>query len=67
MDCALEAALGRPVPCPEDACPLWEPGGAALAGSCVLERVPFDVVGRPALAELLLAVRGRLAELEPPD
>jgi hypothetical protein len=61
MECALEAATGRSVPCPEEACPFWEPGGAALPGACVLERVRVEVTGRPDLARLLLEVRERLA------
>lgn len=58
MDCALEAALSRSVPCPEGECPLWERGG------CALDRASWELRERPDLAALLLAVRDRLEALE---
>ena len=54
MDCALETALGRSVPCPEEACPLWERGG------CALDRASVELRERPDAAALLLALRDRL-------
>jgi hypothetical protein len=56
--CTLEATVGRHETCPEDACPFWEPGGAALGGHCAFERV-----GLPAdsgLASWLLEIRRQL-------
>ena len=58
--CTLEAAVGKVEACPEDACPFWEPGGAALEGRCVLERVGPELEDRPELAEVLLELRRRL-------
>jgi hypothetical protein len=56
--CSLEAAVGKHEPCPEDACPFWEPGGAALAGRCAFEEV--GVVPDASLATWLLEIRGKL-------
>jgi hypothetical protein len=57
--CSLETAVGHTEACPEDACPFWEPGGAALAGRCAFEQL--DVTADAALATWLLEIRGRLA------
>jgi hypothetical protein len=57
--CSLESAVDNTVACPEDACPFWEPGGAALAGRCAFEQL--DVAADAALAAWLLEIRGRLA------
>jgi hypothetical protein len=57
--CSLEAAVGRAEACPEDACPFWEPGGAALDGRCAFEQL--DVATDAALARWLLDIRGRLS------
>jgi hypothetical protein len=56
--CSLEAAVGNAEACPEDACPFWEPGGAALGGRCAFEQLglPADA----ALASWLLEIRERL-------
>jgi hypothetical protein len=60
--CSLEAAVGKVEACPEDACPFWEPGGAALDGRCAFEQL--EVRADPALAEWLLELRERLASAE---
>ena len=60
--CSLEAAVGRTEACPEDACPFWEPGGAALGGRCAFEEL--DVTADAALASWLLEIRERLASAE---
>jgi hypothetical protein len=56
--CSLEAAVGRTGACPEDTCPFWEPGGAALGGRCALEHL--DVKHDRATARWLLELRQRL-------
>ena len=53
--CRLERVAGRCTPCPEDACPFWEPGGAVLEGRCAFERL--DLTGRPEVVAELLHVR----------
>jgi hypothetical protein len=57
--CSLEAAVGGSAACPEDACPFWEPGGAALGGRCAFER--FDLAAHGSLAPWLLEIREGLA------
>jgi len=47
------------MPCPEDGCPFWEPGGAVLEGRCAFERL--DLASRTEVASELLRVR-RLLE-----
>lgn len=56
--CSLEAAVGKSEACPEDACPLWERGVAALGGRCAFEQL--DITSDAALAGWLLEIRGRL-------
>ena len=56
--CSLAAVVGRPEPCPEGACPFWEPGGAALAGRCLFEE--FVIPADAHLAARLLEIRERL-------
>jgi len=56
--CSLEGAVGAHEACPEDACPFWEPGGAALGGRCAFEQL--DVTADAALASWLLEIRERL-------
>ena len=56
--CSLEAAVGRSEACPEDGCPFWEPGGAALAGRCAFEELGLSADA--GLATWLLEIRGRL-------
>jgi hypothetical protein len=63
--CKLQYALGRVERCPEDACPFWEPGGAALAGRCAIERL--DLAGRTDVAEWLIRVRKRLETAKSKD
>ena len=58
--CTLEAAVGKSEACPEDACPFWEPGGAALGGRCAWEEL--ELTADSELATWLLEIRGRLEE-----
>ena len=60
--CTLEAAVGKVEACPDDACPFWEPGGAALVGRCAFEEL--DVAADAGLATWLLELRERLASAE---
>ncbi len=60
--CTLEAAVGKVEACSGDACPFWEPGGAALGGRCAFEAL--DVTADAALAAWLLELRERLASAE---
>jgi hypothetical protein len=60
--CTLEATVGRFDACPENACPFWEPGGAALDGRCAFEQL--DIEADAALATWLLEIRERLASAE---
>ena len=57
--CSLDAAVGKREACPGDACPFWEPGGAALGGRCAVEEL--GVVADAALATWLLEIREGLA------
>lgn len=58
--CALRlAAEGRREVCARERCPFWEPGGAVVPGSCLLERLAVDL-SRPELARYLLKARRRL-------
>jgi hypothetical protein len=56
--CTLEAAVGKSEACPEDACPFWEPGGAALGGRCAWEQL--GVAADSELSAWLLEIRRRL-------
>ena len=56
--CTLEATVGRSEACPEDGCPFWEPGGAALGGRCAFEEL--GITADEAPATWLLEIRGRL-------
>ena len=56
--CTLEATVGRSEACPEDGCPFWEPGGAALDGRCAFEELGISADAR--LATWLLEIRERL-------
>ena len=60
MLCRLDLIAGHAERCPGPPCPFWEPGGAALEGRCVLERVGPELEYRPELAEVLLELRRRL-------
>jgi hypothetical protein len=55
------AADGVNEPCPEERCPFWEPGGAVVDGTCVIERLGVDV-RRADLAGYLLETRERLEQ-----
>ena len=56
--CRLEADVGEAEECPEDACPFWEPGSAALGGRCAVHEL--GGVTDPAVATWLLEIRERL-------
>lgn len=59
-NCTLRlAAQGLPEPCSRERCLFWEPGGAVVEGSCVIERLGVDL-RRPDLATYLLETRERL-------
>jgi hypothetical protein len=60
--CRLSKTLGVTEECPEEACPFWEAGGAALAARCMFERL--DLSGRRDLAEYLLRLRTDLHTVE---
>ena len=62
--CRLEAAVGETEACPEDACPFWEPGGAALHGRCAVDELGV-VPG--AVAGWLLEIREKLAAASSED
>jgi hypothetical protein len=62
--CRLEAAVGKAEECPEDACPFWEPGGAALHGRCAVDELG---VVPDAVAGWLLEIREKLAAASSED
>jgi hypothetical protein len=47
--------------CPHERCAFWEPGGAVVAGSCLVERLGIDL-GTPDLASYLLEAREGLEQ-----
>jgi hypothetical protein len=58
--CALRLAVeGKTELCPHERCAFWEPGGAVVAGRCIVDRLGGDV-RRPDLAAYLLETRERL-------
>jgi hypothetical protein len=58
--CTLRlAAQGRVELCPHDRCAFWEPGGAALAGRCLVDRLGIDL-RQTDLAGYLLETRERI-------
>jgi hypothetical protein len=58
--CTLRlAAQGQVELCPSDRCAFWEPGGAALAGRCLVERLGIDL-GQRDLSAYLLETRERI-------
>jgi hypothetical protein len=60
--CTLRLAAERRVePCSTERCAFWEPGGAVVEGSCVVERLGVDV-RRPDLAAYLLDARESLEQ-----
>jgi hypothetical protein len=60
--CTLRlAADGRTEPCLRGRCPYWEPGGAAVEGNCLIERLGIDL-RRADLAAYLLETRERLEQ-----
>jgi hypothetical protein len=56
--CSLASTVGTPEPCPEAACPFWEPGGAPLGERCAIEHL--GVAADAALAKWLLEIREKL-------
>jgi hypothetical protein len=65
-DCTLRLAVdGHAEPCPQELCAFWEPGGAVVAGACMIERLGVDA-RRPDLAVFLLETRERLEQVRPP-
>lgn len=60
-NCMLRLAVdGTEEACPRERCAFWEPGGAVVEGSCLIERLGVDV-RRPDLAQYLLETRACLA------
>jgi hypothetical protein len=57
--CTLEAVVGKAEACPEERCPFWEPGGAALGGRCAVEKLGLSADA--PLATWLLEIREKLA------
>jgi hypothetical protein len=62
--CLLAQGRGIFEPCSHEVCPFWEPGGAALAGGCVLGRASVDPRRNPELLRRLEQIR---RTLEAPD
>ena len=61
--CTLRlVAESRVEPCPRDRCAFWEPGGAVLEGTCLIERLGVDL-RQPGLAAYLLDTRERLESM----
>jgi hypothetical protein len=56
--CTLQLAVGRHETCPGDVCPFWQDGACAVAA------LRADVELHPELAELLLDLRGGLADTD---
>jgi len=56
--CSLEVAVGKNGICPEEGCPFWEPGGAALGGRCAVEELG-GLTDAP-VATWLLEIREKL-------
>jgi len=60
--CTLRlVAQGQTEPCPRERCAFWEPGGAVVAGGCLIERLAVDA-RRPDVAGYLLEMRQRLEQ-----
>jgi hypothetical protein len=59
-NCTLHLAQGVVEPCTGERCAFWEPGGAVVPGSCLIERLGVDVQLRSDLAAYLLETRERL-------
>jgi hypothetical protein len=53
------AADGKVEVCARERCRFWEPGGTALPGRCILERLATDI-RRAGVATCLLEVRDRV-------
>ena len=63
--CTLKAVVGKEEACPEERCPFWEPGGAALGGRCAVEDLGLSADAR--LATWLLEIRDKLAAASSDD
>jgi hypothetical protein len=60
--CTLRlVAQGQSALCPRERCVFWEPGGAVVAGSCLIERLGLDLE-TPDLASYLLETRERIEQ-----
>jgi len=60
--CTLRlVAQGLSEECPRDRCAFWEPGGAVVEGSCIVDRLGVEL-GATDLASYLLEVRERLEQ-----
>jgi len=60
--CTLRlVAQGRVEPCPHERCAFWEPGGAVVEGTCLIERLDVDL-STTDLAEYLLETREQLEQ-----
>jgi hypothetical protein len=57
--CKLGQAAGRSWVC-EEACALWESGGAVAPAGCLVDRVPLDLARNPEATRLLVDLRERL-------
>jgi hypothetical protein len=60
-NCTLHLARGAVEPCTGDRCAFWEPGGAVVAGGCLIERLGVEL-RRSDLAAYLLETRERLEQ-----
>jgi hypothetical protein len=54
-------AEGAVEACPHEQCAFWQPGGAVVDGSCMVERLGVDL-RTPDLASYLLETRERLEQ-----
>lgn len=60
--CSLRlVAEGAVEACPHEACAFWQPGGAVVDGTCMIERLGIDL-RTPDLASYLLETRERLEQ-----
>jgi hypothetical protein len=61
-NCTLRlVARWQAEPCPHERCAFWEPGGAVVEGTCLVERLGVDLA-TPDLADYLLEARERLEQ-----
>ncbi|HYT51091.1 MAG TPA: hypothetical protein VEL10_02675 [Gaiellaceae bacterium] len=55
LPCRLQYVASRIGACPDDRCPLWQPGGTAYDGHCVFEEL--DVPDNSTFASWLVQLR----------